>query len=559
MDEWEQEHVFDAEFAAAAHISRQRAGEIRAAYEAAWNTLNEGPLQPVTPEEQQSFAAFHSATKQTYAALIPGEMVRECVDQIQAGLIDPAALSGATHLLVDEFQDLNECDQTFIEKFAARRVTLFLAGDDDQSIYSFRHAAPHGIVNIPQRYPGASTHILPDCFRCPPSIIGAGLGFVARNQVRVPKQITSVYAGRVPPLMGRLEAWRFADGLAEAAALAESCRELIRSGVSPAQILILVASRDTQSPLIEEALARVDVPFSSPRGRGLKMSMPGRAVLALVRIIASDEDYVAYRDLLGCRYHVGPAAALRIKTACTLNNLNFRDLFAQQIPAGIFNAVDTATLTGITGVRAVARGWALQDTVGNRDAGFQELLAMALGPGTRPAGEAIALWRDEIASILGSDATLDEALSFVGADNEAEQQVVLDALQNRLSVTAPARARPRVRIMTYHSAKGLGAAVVFAPGLEVGLMPSRQALQSPGLFEERRRLLYVGITRARVACFISLAITRIGAQAQRLGSRWQLRMPPSPFLGELGLGALPRPGGLTPAEAAAVAADIASL
>jgi ATP-dependent DNA helicase UvrD/PcrA len=437
--------------------------------------------------------------------------------------------------------------------------TLFLAGDDDQSIYLFRHAAPHGIVNVPQRYPAASTHILPDCFRCPPSIIDAGLNLVGLNQVRVPKQITSVYARRVPPLTGRLEAWRFPDGQAEANALAGSCRELVKSGVSPTQILVLVASRDTQSPLIEEALAKEGVPFSSPRGRGLKMAIPGRAIFALLRIVASDEDYLAYRNLLACRYRVGPAAALRIKDACIVNNLNFRDLFAQQYPVGIFSTSDTTTLTAIAAVRSVMQGWTLQDTIGTRDTEFRSLLATTLGADTPPAKEAINQWQDEILVTLGRDATLEEALAFVGADNEAEQQVVLDALQNRLGGAAPLAAAPRVRIMTYHSSKGLGAAVVFAPGLEVGLMPSRKALQSPGSYEERRRLLYVGITRARAACFVSLAQVRIGAQAHRLASHWQARMSPSPFLKELGLTVQPRGGGLTLAEAQAVAADIATL
>jgi len=559
MDEWEQEYIFDAEFAVVANADRQRAGEVRAAYEAAWNTLNQGPLQPINLEDQNAFMAFHSTTKQAYAALLPGEMVRESVDQIRAGLLDPAALSGATHLLVDEFQDLNQCDQAFVDEFASRGVTLFLAGDDDQSIYSFRHAAPHGIISVPQRYTGASTHILPDCFRCPPSILDAGLSLVGYNQVRVPKQITSVYATRVPPLVGRLEAWLFPDGPAEATALAQSCRELIQNGVSPAQILILVASRDTQSPIIEEALASEGVPFSSPRGRGHKMSASGRAIFALLRIVASDEDYLAYRDLLGCRYRVGPAAALRIKNACILNNLNFRDLFAQQLPTGILGATDTATLTAISGVRTVIRDWALQDTVGARDVELRHLLEVALGAGTPPAVAAIAMWHEEILGSLGSDATLNEVLAFVGADNEAEQQVVLDALQNRLGIAAPAAATPRVRIMTYHSSKGLGADIVFAPGLEVGLMPSRQALGVPGLYEERRRLLYVGITRARAACFVSLARIRIGAQAQRLGRRWQLRMAPSPFLQELGVTAHPRVSGITSDEALVVAADISAL
>jgi DNA helicase-2/ATP-dependent DNA helicase PcrA len=162
LDEWELEHVFDAEFGVSSGVrklARQR--EIRRYHEAIWSTGVSDPPNYIPPdpainaEEANAFVAFHTPRTQTYACVLPGEIVRQCVEEMNAGNLDVVNLLHMEHLIVDEFQDLNPMDLHFVDSIIGRGVHVFIAGDDDQSVYSFRFANPAGIQQIPQKYPDA--------------------------------------------------------------------------------------------------------------------------------------------------------------------------------------------------------------------------------------------------------------------------------------------------------------------------------------------------------------------------------------------------------------------
>jgi DNA helicase-2/ATP-dependent DNA helicase PcrA len=247
---WEQENIFDAEFTKTMNLTSARAREIRQAYDAHWQTLQAYHLNPVSPLEQQAFSYYHPMTKQVYSCLLPGEVVRACVDQMRLGNINPVHLPGIKNLIVDEYQDLNECDQEFVCRIADAGATLLVAGDDDQSIYAFRHAAPTGIQNFTITYPGASSHQLQHCFRCTPTVPRNGLSLIGVNPGRLPKTLQSLYASAQPPVQGSFHIWRFDTGIEEARAIAQSCRDLIASGLDPKEIIILVCNTRVQLPLL---------------------------------------------------------------------------------------------------------------------------------------------------------------------------------------------------------------------------------------------------------------------------------------------------------------------
>ena len=181
LDEWELENIFDPEFGASSAVgSRMRQREIRRYHEAMWSTgvpdpPNYIPPDPaITTQEANDFAAFHTPRTQTYACVLPGEIVRQCVEEMNAGNLDVVGLLHMEHLIVDEFQDLNPMDLEFVDLIIQRGVTVFMAGDDDQSVYSFRFANPAGIQQIPQKYPAAGLHQLTECFRSMPKSTARG-------------------------------------------------------------------------------------------------------------------------------------------------------------------------------------------------------------------------------------------------------------------------------------------------------------------------------------------------------------------------------------------------
>jgi superfamily I DNA/RNA helicase len=203
LDQWELENIFDGEFGHVEGTGKQRREQIRAHHEAFWSTGQWDPPNyappnpPITEDERQRFQAFHGPRTQTYSCVLPGEIVRQCVAQMRAGVLDPVTLLGIRHLIVDEFQDLNPLDLEFVDLLAVRGAQVFVAGDDDQSVYSFRFASPAGIQDFPTRYPNVGQHSLSACFRCTPAVLSMAEAVILANPLpnRIPKNYISLWAG----------------------------------------------------------------------------------------------------------------------------------------------------------------------------------------------------------------------------------------------------------------------------------------------------------------------------------------------------------------------------
>ena len=136
LDDWEQENLYDIELSSSIGCTPSRAAEIRYAHDAQWQTLNPQSIAraAITNAERQGFDSFHAARRNLYSCVLPGEMVYECVSRLQLGAIQIGQLPPIDHLIVDEFQDLNACDQEFVRRLVSSGANLFVAGDDDQSI-----------------------------------------------------------------------------------------------------------------------------------------------------------------------------------------------------------------------------------------------------------------------------------------------------------------------------------------------------------------------------------------------------------------------------------------
>ena len=218
-----------------------------------------------TSRQQAAFTSYYPTAKSLYCCLLPGEVVRSCVTEINQGNITSAHIPQIEQLIVDEYQDLNRCDQDFVDQLASFGANVFVAGDDDQSIYSFRHAAPDGIVNYLSTHPGAASHNVQHCFRCSTSILAAAQTLVAHNPARIQKTPLSMYQNSTPPVSGGFHIWRCQTGVEESKWVAESSRDLISAGVDPSQILILLRSNRSQGALLYDALIAAGVPFERVR------------------------------------------------------------------------------------------------------------------------------------------------------------------------------------------------------------------------------------------------------------------------------------------------------
>jgi DNA helicase-2/ATP-dependent DNA helicase PcrA len=509
LDEWEVEHIFDAELAAASGWTPSRCEEVRTSREAFWSTGNLNPANyiqpdpPITDDEQNRFLAFHGPTTQTYAGVLPGEIVRLCVDRIEAGLLAAADLMGMQHLVVDEYQDLNPIDLQFVDRLSEEGVSIFVAGDDDQSIYSFRFASPGGIQDFPDRHPGAGDHFLEGCFRCASDIEDAANKLINNFSPtsRIPKELVSLWKSAAPPVRGVVHRWRFAYYNVEAVKIAESCRALIETGVSPEQIMILLSNKRIFGP-IQRELKECSVPFSPLKEESWRDTDAGRFALGVLRTIANEADYLALRAILGCPRGVGALTCARIVERSTQANLRYRDLFYAPLPAAVFDSRQTRALDRARAVCGTIAAFTPDDAVEDRKSLIRALLVDA-----RDEHEAQG-W-DAVTAHIPGRMTLAELRDYLWADNSEQQRTILSATHQRIGLDPPAApTEPGVRAMTMHGAKGLQADVVFIPALEDEILPGPKRGAVPGLVLEAARLLYVSMTRGRAALILSMAKNR---------------------------------------------------
>jgi DNA helicase-2/ATP-dependent DNA helicase PcrA len=487
---------------------------------------------------------------------------------MQQGALQAAQLPAIDHLIVDEFQDLNACDQEFVRLLSTHGAVLFVAGDDDQSIYSFRHANPNGIVQFLSAYPSSSTHILTDCFRCAPQILAPASRLIAYNPNRVAKNLVSLYGAATPPVQGRLWVWSFQTAQDEARAIARSCQELINAGMAGREdeILILISNRRVQLDFIAQELGNLGLPYDPPRGASLVNELePIRAVYALLRIArdqaTGEEDYPAHRDILGILSGVGHVMAKAVADACISNNQNFRQLFHLPACPGWLTGRPASAAQRVMTIVQAAANWTMADTLGTRTADIAGVLSSHIFTSGGNAANNVAMW-NTLAGALPPQMTLEELLQFLAADSESDQQAILDLVSQRIgggTPAAPAVVQKRIRILTMHGAKGLSGKIVFIPSAEQGIMPNFRALQATGLLIEQRRLFYVSVTRAMACCIISHVAQHTGAQAMTLTQNPVARLTRSQFLNEMQSPSTTRTTGLTAAEAASIVAEVANL
>lgn len=561
LDDWEQENIFDSEFAIKHGLLGNRAKDIRLAYDAYWQTLQNTQLGPITSSEQSNFSVYNSTTKLNYSCVLAGEVIRDCVEGIRNGTITRSVISMVKYLIVDEYQDLNECDQEFIQLLAANATNLFVAGDDDQSIYSFRHANPYGLINFTTRYPGARLLQLDYCWRCMPNILNAAISLMSSVAVRVAKVVNSLYSYCRPPVMGSIQVWKFASGQREAKTIASSCNALINSGLSPAEILILVSNIKMQIPLLERELTRLGIAFSKPRDK-FTNSPVVRLIYALLRILKNPNDYIAHRTVLGLLHGVGIQTCFRIAQKAISNRVNYHSLFYPGYPTHLFTTRENAAIRTVTTLITILSTWDVNDLLQARSTDIQSILSSNL------CSSVLASYLPDWQSISATfpiQMTLGDLFDYLSADSEAGRMKIIQDIQARqqLAQATPVPAVPTandaIKILTMHGAKGLDARVVFIPCMDQGVLPSTQVIGNPTKYEEQRRLLYVSITRAKVACILTCANTRNRSQSLCLGLPSFYSFQPSQFIYDMLLTINNRVGALSPTEVATIMADCANL
>ncbi len=532
LDEWELKNIFDDEFVQEYKEEFNKIGKIlnktcakgiRNAWEIFWDTgewdYQNGTQNPIDEFEKTCFYKFYEEFRHFYSCVLPGELVKASVDLIRRGNLDPTVILDIEHLIVDEFQDLNKTDLEFIDFFVTNNVNIFIAGDDNQSIYSFRHAFPMGILEFSDKYSdkysNVSSHTLLECFRCPPQIlkISQDLIKIYSTPKAEAKYPFSFCQNFTPYLSGVVKNLSFKSPNTEFKFIAESCQKLIEQGLKPRDILILISKkRLIDTKLIDRLSESLNISFETPTGERFVDTNSGRFIYALVRIICDKEskkDYIAHRTILGLFKRVSTRICINIKRKLINNNVNFLSFFYETLSSITFYQLDKTAVDKLKNLCHKLTDFQSENT-------FSEIKTLIEQELNENYPGEVDKWIN-YTKLLPDEISIDELRNYLATDNSDQQEAILRDLYLRLGLEIPLDGilPQQIRIMTMHGAKGLNADVVFIPSMEDEVLPGEKRLKATGLVNEGARMFYVSITRARVACVISYSKTRFNHELNK--------------------------------------------
>ncbi|MDQ2702246.1 MAG: UvrD-helicase domain-containing protein [Pseudomonadota bacterium] len=424
------------------------------------------------------------------------------------------------YLLVDECQDTNDAQYRLLKALAGPRGDFTCVGDDDQSIYAWRGANPENLMQLGQDYPALKIVKLEQNYRCSNRVLRAANALIANNPHEHPKTLWSSNADGQ-----RIRVWECKDAAHEAEKVAAEIQFLSQKNTAPWSDFCVLFRGNHQSRALEKALQLLRVPYHLSGGTAFLDRGEVKDAMSWLRLVANPDDDAAFlRAVASPSRGVGGTTLAKLAELAQHAHLPLARAsesiaLLKQLPARSGNALQE--FSGIVrGLRADAAKLAPAELVRKLN-DRSGLLAMLR-----------AQCKDE-AQFQARRRNLDELADWFDGGRNAGPGDLAAALA-LLSHADKGDAGNQVRLMSLHAAKGLEFRYVFIVGVEDGNLPHEASIEE-GRLDEERRLLYVGITRAKEALWLSHA-----REAQRWGDR--LRLSPSRFIDELPAAELQRDG-----------------
>ena len=404
------------------------------------------------------------------------------------------------YIMIDEYQDIDQLQYRLMRALCPGHNNLFIVGDPDQTIYTWRGASVKFILDFETDFPDVRTVMMNTNYRSTPEILDAANSLIDKNVKRVKKELHSMREAGPLPVYHHAK-----TAEAEAQWIVSQIRELVEAGARYADCAVLYRAHYL-SRTLEEAFLAEEVPYTLYSGVGFFDRTEIRDALAYLRM-------AVYRDDL---------AFLRIankpKRSLGQKRMRFLRDFAAERNVSLFEALQLCAedeLFRATGARAfidlVERFTALSQTLSLSDllgrildeSGYEAMLRLE-GSQTR---------LDDLAEL--KQAALDYELSC------GEEAGPADFLAHVALLTGQdaADSKNAVKLMTVHTAKGLEFPNVFLCGLSEGIFPSKKT-NTPEAMEEERRLAFVAMTRAEDRLFLSEAEGRNLDMTPRYPSRF---------------------------------------
>tara|TARA_B000000557_G_scaffold144030_1_gene116868 strand:- start:1870 stop:3798 length:1929 start_codon:yes stop_codon:yes gene_type:complete len=419
------------------------------------------------------------------------------------------------YILVDEYQDTNRPQFHFLTRLSKINKQICVVGDDDQSIYGWRGADISNILNFKKSFPKSTVFTLEKNYRSTQQILNAATSVVTHNERRTEKNL--IAAKGSGDLLGLIET---RDELEEADAIISALEKEIKLHKRTFSDFAVLYRTNSQSRSLEDSFRRMGIPYNIIGSIRFYDRKEVKDVLAYLRLVVNLKDTISLRRVVNF-----PPRGIGAKTMdkCVEQ--------AEKDNVKLYDVLQTADRMAIRGKQSNSL-MSFYDLINKYHLLREKLSANELARSLIEEAGILKLFKDS-SDQEDKDRleNVNELLNSIDEFCQKNKNVTLSQFLEEVSLLTDIDhwndSNNRVTLMTAHSSKGLEFPVVFISGLDDGLFPLYNSLESKEELEEERRLFYVALTRAQERVFLLYATNR-----RRMTGENLLGMP-SRFISEI--------------------------
>lgn len=405
------------------------------------------------------------------------------------------------YILIDEYQDTNPVQYKLSKLLASKYKNIFVVCDMNQSIYAFRQADYHNIVNFEKDYANAKTIKLEHNYRSTNNILNAANDVISHNKERKDLRLYSD-KGDGP----KITYLRSYDEKHEISLVIDEINKLYLDGYEPKDVAILYRT-NAQSRAIEEVFASKGIPYKIYGSYYFYNRKEIKDLISYLKLIYNDKDEISLRRIINVpKRGIGDSAIKDIELRANLNQCSMYDALESKKELEFKDIIES--------IKKTSENLSLTELI-------DEVLDKS---GMKKELEDSHLIEDETRL-----ENLMEFKSITASYEERTGSVNLGDFLEEISLVSDQANHTEdgnvVTLMTLHSAKGLEFPVVFMVGMEEGIFPHNMSIMEDNI-EEERRLCYVGITRAKEKLYLT------NAKRRMLYGKDQMNVP-SRFIAEI--------------------------
>lgn len=418
-----------------------------------------------------------------------------------------------SYIMVDEFQDTNSPQYKLIKLLGYNHTNVFIVGDQDQSIYSFRGAKVENIDRFVSDFVGAKIIMLEQNYRSTKPILNAANEVIKNNTNRYKKNLFTIAD------KGELPGYYHADSsYDEVMFVIDKIKELKQKGYNYNDFAIIYRANFV-SRNFEDMFVRYNIPYVIYGGLSFFQRKEIKDMVAYLRVITSKDDFSLKRIINEPKRKIGPAMLERLQEAADKNL------------TCLFDAIDFLPKSGQGYTSLIDFKFTileLYESLIDESKDITNIIDVILDKTgyykmLKDEGET---GKDRLENIKEFKTVLKEADEFYEGSRVEKLEALLQELALKTNLDDKDESIDKVKMMTYHQAKGLEYPVVFLVAFEEGIFPSANSFSLKEL-EEERRICYVGITRAKERLYITNARVRMLFGQTRMSE-------PSRYIKEIG-------------------------